>query len=406
MNLAEKPHFDSTEDSRLWRTKLSGPEHIEVQEISTKILRSRLELHGPEMNDVYESAKKNRWFDCGHFMLEITNPETLKNKLGVPGTTSASDLVLLSDLDDTLFDTTLWHAHEQEIICSYLNENGVEADEHIVQQLYESSKIFIPRVAEVQERYTPLLNMILIDQFIRRQHVEGLSPSEALEQCKLEHASIQNRINRIGEGALNDYAYNSKLFSLLMTTNHPDKYLNRNLIDDLFDSESHGDDNILRFIITRGKIEGPLGQVYKVHSGDFTTKPTLDMVIYTNDVKISALTQLTTMFPELRSKQMFLYDDNPSEIVPFCEQMTRYGVNPLKLEIIQVRHSQAKRRDKPVIIHTDSKDTTIEPLVRSGYFIQNEEEIPMEKFDEMPPGTIGTIFDHFPLHERGLSQVV
>lgn len=407
MNLAERDHVDGLEDSRLWRAKLSGPEQTDFKEIPLSSLRSRLELQGSEMDDVYQSAKKNTWLDCGgQCILEITNPETLQKKLGTPGSTSASELVLLSDLDDTLFDTTSWHGHEQEIIRTHLQELSVEADEHTVQQLYEFSKVFIPQVAEVQTRYTPLLNMILIDQFIRRQQVDGLSASDALVQCSLERVSIQDRINRIGEGALHDYRYNANLFSVLMAKNQPDNYLNRSLIDDLFDMGPDGTDNILRFIITRGKIEGPLGQVYKVHSGDFTTKPSLDMVIYTNDVKINALTHLATIYPQLRSKQMFLYDDNPSEIVPFCEQMEKYGMNPFKLEIIHVRHSQAKRRDKAVVIHQGDKEVTVEPLLRSGYYKQNTGDIPMEQFNEMPIGSKGTIFDHFPLHERGFSQVV
>ncbi len=82
--------------------------------------------------------------------------------------TKKSELVLLFDLDDTLLNTTTWHSKEQDIIRTYLAEQHVEADTHIVKELYELSKIFVPQIAEVQTRYTPVLNMILIDQYIRR----------------------------------------------------------------------------------------------------------------------------------------------------------------------------------------------------------------------------------------------
>lgn len=404
--------FDPFEDRRLWKTKLRIPDGLNIREIQPTELRERLGLQSPDLEEVYRSALKNQWFDCddGNFLIEIPNNERLQKKLGSPTDTSKSELVLLFDLDDTLLNTTAWHAKEQEIIRAYLGEQHIEANEQTVKELYELSKIFVPGVAEVQTRYTPILNMILIDQFIRRQKNDGFSSEEALTLCQAEHGRIQDRINTIGEGALRDYHFDSTLLSRILKENPIPQFMNESLNQDVFTEGPDGDD-LLRTIITRGKIEGPLGQIYKVHSGDFTKFESLDMVIYTNDVKINALARVTNIFKELQSKQMILYDDNPSEIVPFLEQFEAQGMNPLKMEIVHVRLSDAKRRDKRVVIHDARGERCVDPEASFGYAYftdekDNESIIPIESFVDIPPKYKGTIFDHFSINSKGMSQVV
>jgi len=131
------------------------------------------------------------------------------------------------------------------------------------------------------------------------------------------------------------------------------------------------------------------------------------MIIYTNDVKINALAGVTNIFKELQSKQILLFDDNPSEIVPFCEQIEKQGMNPLKMEIVHVRHANAKRRDKKVMIHDENGEQCVEPEASFGYAYSPEGEmIPIDSFADIPLEYSGTIFDHFSLHGNGMSQVV
>lgn len=412
MRIESCNRFDRQEDRRLWKTKLRIPDGLNIREIQPIELRERLGLQSPDLEEVYRSALKNQWFDCdeGNFLIEIPNNERLQKKIGSPTDTSKSELVLLFDLDDTLLNTTAWHAKEQEIIRTYLSEQHIEANEQTVKELYELSKIFVPGAAEVQTRYTPILNMILIDQFIRRQKNDGFSSEEALQLCQAEHGRIQDRINTIGEGALRDYHFDPTLLSRILKENPLPEYMNASLNQDVFTVGPDGDD-LIRMIITRGKIEGPLGQIYKVHSGDFTELESLDMIIYTNDVKINALARVTNIFKELQSKQIILFDDNPSEIVPFCEQIEEQGMNPLKMEIVHVRHSDAKRRDKKVMIHDASGERCVKPETSFGYAYFTDEEnnqimIPIDSFADVPPGYTGTIFDHFSLNNNGMSQVV
>jgi|GEM_PF-3146559 len=409
MNLEACNSFDRQEDRRLWKTKLRIPDGLNIREIPPSELRDRLGLQGPDLEEVYRSALKNQWFDCdnGNFLLEIPNNERLRKKIGSLTETEKSELVLLFDMDDTLLDTSEWHGKEQDIIGMYLVEQHVETNPQIVKELYELSKIFVPQIAEVQTRYTPVLNMILVDRYIRRQKSDGFSYEQALQLCRDEHKSIQDRINAIGEGALLDYHYDSALLSRILRNNPLPEYVNAPLVRDLFTVGPDGDD-VLRLIITRGKIEGPLGQIYKVHSGDFTKLDSLDMVIYTNDVKINALARVTNIFKELQSKQFILFDDNPSEIVPFYEQIEAQGMNPLKMEIVHVRNAEAKRRNKKVMIRDANGERCIDPEITLGYAYSKDGKItiPIESFDEIPQEYTGTVFDHFSLNATGMSQVV
>ena len=410
MNIEACNSFDRQEDRRLWKTKLRIPDGLNIREIQPSELRERLGLQGPDLEEVYRSALKNQWFDCddGNFLIEIPNNEKLQKKIGSPTDTSKSELVWLFDLDDTLLNTTAWHGKEQQIIQTYLEKQHVASTKASVKTLYELSKVFIPDIAEVQARYTPLLNMILIDQYIRRQKNDGFSEEDAIQCCRVEHNFIQDRIKVIGEGALQDYQYDRSLLSKILKVNSTARYMNEPLIKDLFTVRKDSADNVLRIIITRGKIEGPLGQIYKVHCKDFTAFESLDMVIYTNDVKINALARVTNIFKELQSKQIILFDDNPSEIVPFCEQMEEQGMNRLKMEIVHVRNSDAKRRDKQVVISSKGRERVIDPASSFGYAYSpsKKKTLPIESFEEIPLKYSGTIFDHFSLSDTGMSQVV
>lgn len=401
--------LDKIEDRRLRQTELQIPAGIHAVKIEPKHLRKRLDLTGIGLEEIYRSTEKNKWMECeyGNFLIESPDFDTLGKKLSMTQKGSKGELVILADMDDTLFQTTLWHKKEQSKILAYLEKHHVEASEQMVQDIYEFSKVYVPGVAEVQTRYTPVLNMILLDQFMRRQIKDHLSSEKAFEQCQKDHTFMQERIQAIGEGALQDYVFDPSLLMHLIKTNSTKRYMKVPLIRDLFAVGPDGPDSVVRIIITRGKIEGPLGQIYKVHQADFSMLPSLDMVIYTNDVKITALASVVKMFPQLKDKQIFLYDDNPSEIVPFYEDIEKQGMNPLKLEIVQVRHSDSKRRDKKVTMADKNGNVRVIPSTCLGYeYRKRRKARPIEAFDEIQEGSTATIFDHFAVNNRGVSQVV
>ena len=100
----------------------------------------------------------------------------------------------------------------------------------------------------------------------------------------------------------------------------------------------------LKIIVTRGKIEGPLGQIHKLHSsGIMNLDHAIDLVLYTNDRKAEAIILLSHLFPELQQMGIRAIDDSPDEILPYRELARQLGIENLKL--VHVRHTDAKRRD-------------------------------------------------------------
>jgi hypothetical protein len=356
-------------------------------------------------------------------MIEIPDFRGLVRKIEgirIPGQTrrvNPTSQIYLMDVDDTLLRTTAWHEREFEIIGEYLAQGGVGGGAKAASKLYELSKFFVPGVSEVQARYTPVVNLILIDRFIVRYQESGGDVDKALAETALDRECLQRDVIRMGEGVLDNWAYDRDLLAKLIDENPTSDFANRLLMKDLFNGENEDDlqddptevpDSTVRIVITRGKIEGPLGQVYKVHQSGLMTLPNVDMVIYTNDVKVRALVGAMRLFPNLtkHNEGMILYDDNPGEIVPFYEELAR-GPYPLKMEVVQVRNSDSKRRDKLVMVPTKAGAPRVRrPCVSVGYAYSADvkETFPIRSFKNRRAlkGSAATILDHHSLSSQGV----
>ena len=402
MNLQEK--LFAGNESDYWRSKLDIPNTLASERILASKIVQQLDLQHQGLEEVALSVRDHVWldYDEGKYFVEIPNFHSFAQKLKQNG-----NMVVMADIDDTLFNTTMWHQKEYAIILNYLHALGVGGEIKDVAALYELSKIHIPRVAEAQTRYTPLLNLILIDQFARRQRHEGMNTAEALYWMTAEQNTIQGQVRQIGEGVLHDYRFDEKLLATLLTENPPSEYLHIPLIYDLFGWDVDCEDNtVLRVIITRGKIEGPLGQVYKVHQSGMMTLPSIDAVVYTNDIKVEALLSLNILLPRIgQNRSILLYDDNPSEIVPFYERLA--AKNPLSIELIHTRHATSKRRNKKVMV-PDGQGNLIqqEPLATIGYAYHKKRSSSIESFDEAPSEEEATIFDHHTADGKGLAVLI
>ncbi len=416
MTLYEQVFPEQAEDARLWKTRLGVPEELTSERLSSGQIARYLGFQMPELSDVARSVEDSKWlsYQNGNFLVEIRDNDSFERKLK-----THESMVWMSDLDDVLMDTTTWHQREHEIILEFLQSNCINADIKQVKAIYELSKIYVPGVADVQTRYTPHLNLILIYQFIRRQKDDHMTPAEALNRLVIDQCDIQDRVKQIGENVLSDYQYNELILKRLLANNPPAECLHIPLIRDLFGrdkitedkisegktNEDHlGDDTTMRIIITRGKIEGPLGQVYKVHGSGIMTLPSVDAVVYTNDVKVRALFSLDILIPMLKDRMVFLYDDNPSEINPFYEQLAQGSKRTkFNIELIHTRHSTAKRRDKKIMVPLDGTIVEQPPLAGTGYTYMKDGSREVDSFDNAPPGQETTFFDH---HAPGGTGVI
>lgn len=404
MQLKERV-FESSQNGHLqWENNLLQS-HKSLRRIPGSEITKRLEMETVQPKDIVFSMEQSLWYECGSgkYLIEVRNPYTLPEQL------KKADMVLVSDMDDTLFRTTEWHEKEYDCICDYWRQIGIEGGVEEAKIIYEMSKIIVPDLAEKESRYTPRLNFILLKLFKEAQLKYSMGVDESMEQIKEQRDLIQGEIMVCGEGALEKYEMDEELLGKVLNENHPSDYMYLPLIRDLFDSTNDAENSILRVVMTRGKIEGPLGQVYKVHQSGIAMLPSVDMVIYTNDRKIEGLLYLVNIFPELKSKDILLYDDNPSETAPFCELITRKGVNPFRMEVIEVRHSTSKRRDKKVMVHDTNGELVVrEPYASAGYELRHGESIPIESWDEVTKGeeSQATIFDHYNIGDRVMGQVV
>ncbi len=407
-------------EERLWKMHLGVPEELVIDEVRKGLIVDRLKLRDPSLEAIQRSVEEsNRWLASDGHMIEIPDFKGLIRKIAgikIPGQAkriNPTSQILLMDMDDTLLRTTAWHDQEYKIIGKYLRQRGVEGEAEVAAQLYELSKIFVPGVAEVQARYTPIVNLILIARFIERQKENKGDTAKIMQEAIADRECLQRDVVRMGEGVLDNWAFDKDLLSRLIETNPTSDFTNTALIKDLFNGESDGDllddsddipDSTVRIVITRGKIEGPLGQVYKVHQSGLMTLPNVDMVIYTNDVKVKALLGALKLFPNLarNNEGMILYDDNPSEIVPFYEELAR-GPCSLNIEVVQVRNADSKRRDKQVVIKNDRGEDEVQASNAStgyAYSYKGKKVISIEDFNEVPAGASATIFDAHALNGR------
>lgn len=415
--LAENIRTDWS-DLYLWKVILNTAQLSEVQNqpIPRSEIKRYLQLETCNDEGVVRSIERSNWLTCqdGRHVIEVRNSiGDLARKM------REGEVLYMSDLDDTLIDTTGWHQKEFDLIQKLLGEKGVEASIADIERMYELSKIKVPGKADIQTRYTPQLNLILLEQYRRRRLDQKMSSTETMVWIEQQQQRIQEVVSTAGEEALNDYILNTEFQREMVSQNPTSDFVHLPLIRDLFDwGDGMTNDSVIRVIITRGKIESPLGQVYKVHQSGIMELPSVDIVVYTNDIKVEALLHLQANFPGIMKRWILLYDDNPNEIVPFYEQIEETGISPFPIELVQVRHSSSKRRDKPVIVPNKKEGGTrqVPPDVSLGYALLST-EISITSFEqEVQPESSGndhitsektaTIFDHHVSDERGMGTVL
>jgi hypothetical protein len=67
------------------------------------------------------------------------------------------------------------------------------------------------------------------------------------------------------------------------------------------------------------------------------------LILYTNDIKAAALVVLSKIIPSIKTAPVKIYDDNPSEVLPYLKFFRERNINNIK--IIHVRHADAKRKN-------------------------------------------------------------
>lgn len=264
------------------------------------------------------------------------------------------------DFDDCLMSTSRWHNKEYNLIeqSPRFRARGIEITAKEAKELYERSKITVPGFAEMEARYTPTLNMVLLTRFAEEKKIAQAAeqdPEKAWTEVKNWLDIINSQIQRIGERALDAFAIDPDIKRIFMN-NNPSNSLHTDFVDSMLGATHRRDD--LRIIATRGMIGGSLGQVYKVHLSGLMSKRRdfgggIDAVIYSNDIKAEALLALMSNLPNVMGnlpnstgRLINIYDDNPNEVIPYLGVIKALGAP--NIEVIQVSHPDAKRKDLQV----------------------------------------------------------
>lgn len=335
MNQPENPSihkgpWDTEEDNVLQRFSSIDP-------IPQLVLARELDLlHQAFSEHDLRSIAKSEWFsiDGGRYIIEIRNPNISDKLFGG---------AYIIDFDDCLFKSTQWHKKEYEDIATSpeLLKRGIHISEPEAQEIYQLSKIKIVGKAEHEPRYTPLLNMLLLTECARQQE-EGIGKAQIYQNIVQIRDQAVEIISRTNEKYLSTYPLDQHIIDIF-ANNSPKGFVYTDLVDLFFSNPIISHD--LKVVATRGKIEGPFGQVYKLHASGIMDKG-VDMVIYTNDIKAEAIILLSRLFPQLQQMHIRAVDDNPDEILPFRNLARSRGIANLK--VIHVRHPDAKRKDTVV----------------------------------------------------------
>lgn len=319
--------------SRIFSQRLVACEAIPKEEITDRLNLTRAgnPVEGIS-RPLLSSVRKSQWFsiDDGRIFIELRKPEImtrdfsrkLKSIKGV-------------DFDDCMASATRWHRREQELMEEFF---GVPRE--LGKEIYEKSKVMVPGKVVGEKRYTPKLNLSLLSTFVEmREH--GFSEEAAMAEVSDWREAVNDLIQLRGESTVDRLVIDPRIRDIYMK-NNISRYLYRDFVGAVFSSE---DTNSLKFIATRGKIEGPLGQVYKVHtSGAMNKDRDPHMAIYTNDIKAETLLQIGRLLPDkIKNSTFYLFDDNTDEIVPYLETAQEQGLD--KIWVVQVAHPDAKRKD-------------------------------------------------------------
>lgn len=319
-----------------------------IEPIPPESVIDRLELAGsqrPQLNSIRGSL----WggINGGRIILEARTWTILQQaRMGA---------VYIIDFDDCLMSATSWHGREYQLIerSEVLQRRGVNMSAARAQEVYELSKIYVPSVVVKEARYTPRLNLVLLSLYAEalRAGVQQEQPEiDAWEEILEWRKTITTQVQNLGERALKAYAVDLAIQKIFLQ-NSPADFLHQGFVQDVLAHTTPAD---IRIVATRGKIEGSLGQVYKVHASGLMRQRSwrgqgVDLVVYSNDVKAEALILMMEVLPGIRDRLIRIYDDNPREVEPYLEAILRLGAK--NIEVVQVSHLDAKRKDAEIGIH-------------------------------------------------------
>lgn len=334
-----------------------------VEPLTAGTALKRLEFSYPDIpSTMLDSIIASEWMsiDYDRMYLEVRNPDFLRK---------SGSTVYATDFDDCVLSTTDWHNREYELVsqCPELCAQQIEISPTQAKDVYEMSKILIPGKVEHEPRFTPRLNLILLTH-IANQLSMGIGPEVVWGNITNVRDAIVSLVARRGEGELGFMRVDDRILKLFQE-NSPARYLQKKFMDELHQNDA----DEFHIIVTRGKPEGLLGQIYKLHTSGALAK-SVDFVLYTNDIKAEALTQLSRMVPWMKSSPIVIYDDNPNEVLPYLRFIHERNID--NIELVHVRHNNSKRRDLVVEGYTPT-DTIFdeETLTRFDRYHPDERRI-------------------------------
>lgn len=308
-----------------------------IEQIPKEQALSRLGFTSHEYSPgLIDSITASDWYavDGGRIITEVRNPDILV--VPRPG------MIKISDLDDTIMSATRWHANEYLLMAQFFIQRGLlhgDVNDVIGQMknLYESSKLIVPGKAEEEARYTPMANIALLSKY--SQSIQsGQSEALAYEAT----LALAREIAQNGGAHLDVYPMDSDISRILIDENPTAKYVYSDYVREVFSPYASSGPKGLHVIATRGAIEGPLGQIHKVHSSGIMEEG-VDMTIYTNDLKSEVLRLIAQFLPWTDGQLTQFIDDNPKEVAKLLNEVKKYGIK--NFEVAMVRHADAKRRD-------------------------------------------------------------
>ncbi len=264
----------------------------------------------------------------------------------------ASRLVVL-DFDDNMASATKWHAAEYHKVATspQLEQRGIPVTPAFAKEVYELSKIKIPGVVENEARYTPMMNMILLSEYMRMIE-NGMDEMDAKKQLGIWRNSLVGLVGQLGEDSLQSISIDPVIRKIFMN-NSIRPFVHKNFVSDVIEGV---EDDDLVIIATRGEMKGPLSQPHKIHQSG-VLRPMgkagkqVDGVLYSNDTKGEALVKAVRFIDRIEEKHVLVYDDNPVEVLSYVEAARRHGLRGM--EVVQVEHPGAKRRGVGVGIEPD-----------------------------------------------------
>jgi len=218
--------------------------------------------------------------------------------------------------------------------------------------------------------------------------------SQAFEEVKAEIAKLKTLPDDQKENAVMSYEIDKKDILRIFNSNPLANHLHEDYLDDFIRGTSPQD---IRVVATRGAIEGPLGQVHKMHQTKIMDRVVdvprddgtpqidqnrIDMVIYTNDLKAEAMTLVPQLFPYLAERSTWIYDDNQEELQDYYKYALQNHIK--KLEIFRVRHFGAKRSPKKFDM----------PKIISRATGKKTYDVPLSRKEKMPR-TKKTVYDQY-----------